>query len=89
MCGYMCVYRHTSLAFFLVFFVCFFLHFFVLFIFSSVSFVFVFLYVCLLACLCPKERKKEGMKLQGWGGRRELEGEKKRKTMIRYSVGKI
>lgn len=48
-----------------------------------------FLYVCLLACLCPKERKKEGMELQGWGGRRELEGEKKRKTMIRYSVGKI
>lgn len=55
-----------------------------LFIFSSVSLCFIF--ICLvgwfLTCLFSKEKKKEGMKLNRWGGRRDLEEDKKRKTII-------
>lgn len=84
MCGFMRVCRCVFLAFFCFSCLLFLAFYLVLFIFSSVSlcFIFICLFGWFLTCLFSKERKKEGMKLNRWGGRRDLEEDKKRKTII-------
>lgn len=72
-----------SLHFFLFAFSCIFscfVHFFLLLV--LLCLIFICLFVWFLACLFSKERRKERMELHGWGGRRDLEEDKKRKTMI-------